>query len=431
MKHKTLFWIAILTGALSAIAFAAAAAATATAPIIGGSSYGTAVSISPDTEYSASIDNTTHKSDYFYFDAVPGEIVTMVFTSTTTFKSATFYLYDQNHVNYLAYQAVNSPERTYRFVYMGNNTTPTKYYFVVMSPGSGANTYTFRYEVDAQADVTSPGDAGDDSGTAKEITPGGDTTYAGNLLGWADKFDWYKFSAASGQIVTMTLTYTAYDGATPIPSLTYTVYDQSGTRSLGTGSLYTPGGAPVVFRWMSNSTLPSAYYLLLQVNISRPLTHYTLQVQMSQQQDAGKPGDAGDDFDTARSVTLSPQSPALYAAHNLLGGADSVDYYFLKLPTVDPFEQPVRYGFWIAPVIWPAGSGHLSATLYDAQRNQIPGLGGKINAPSMNVLSDEITVCGSNGCYVKITTGFTGYYQLHYSIHFAPIRFIKLPLLRK
>jgi hypothetical protein len=429
MKHNTLFWIAILAGALSALAFVTIAAAAASDPITGGSSFGTAVKINPDTEYSASINNTSHTSDYFYFDPVPGEIVTMVFTSTTTFKSATFYLYDQNHVTYLAYQAVNGTEQTYRFAYMGNNSTPTKYYFVVMSPGAGTNAYTFQYEVEAQADGGSPGDAGDVIATAKEITPGVDTTYTDNLLGFADHDDWYKISAVSGQIVTMTLTYPTYDGVAPIPTLRCIVYDQSGTTVLSDKSLYPPSGTPAVFQWMSNNTRPSAYYLHLYVNTYKGLAHYTLQVQLDQQDDANRPGDAGDDFDTARSVIFTSESPSLYATHNLLGASDSIDYYLVKLPTLDPYEPPVRYRYWIAPVHWPAESGHLTITLYDALRNQIPSLGGTINAPSMNTLSGEITACGSTGCYVKVTTGFTGYYQFQYSIHFAPIQLTYLPFL--
>ena len=69
MKRKSVFWIVILAGVLSALAFVAVAAAAT--PIIGGSSFGTAVSISPNTEYSASINNTSHTSDYFTFNAVP------------------------------------------------------------------------------------------------------------------------------------------------------------------------------------------------------------------------------------------------------------------------------------------------------------------------------------------------------------------------
>jgi hypothetical protein len=428
MKHKALFWIPILAGALSALAFLAAASVSV--PITGGDGYATAVAISPDTEYSASLD-TVHKNDYFYFNAAAGQSVTIVFTSTTTFQGATFYLYDQNHINYVAYQAVNGPEQSYRFVYMGNNTTPTKYYFVVTSPGYGTSVYTFWYEVNPQADGASPGDAGDTVDTARQITPGVNTTYAGNLLGFADVHDWYKISVSSGQIITLTVTYPTYDGESPIPSLRCIIHDQSGTSTLDDISLYPPSSTPEVFRWMSNSTQPSAYYLHLYVNAYRGLTYYTLQVELGQQVDAGVPGDAGDSFDTVRSVTLSSQSPDLYATHNLLGGADSVDYYLVKLPPVPPFEPPVRYGFWIAPEIWPAGSGYLSATLYDAQRNQISGLGGTINAPSMTMLSDEITACGSNGCYVKVTTNFTGYYQLHYSVRFAPIRFIYLPWMKK
>jgi hypothetical protein len=426
MKRKSLFWIAILAGVLSALAFVAAAAAAT--PITGGSSFGTAVSISPNTEYSASINNTSHTSDYFTFNAVPGQIVTVVFTSTTTFNSSGFYLYDQSHISSLAYKGVNGTEQTFQFVYMGNNTTPTKYYFVVKDPGSGANGYLFRLEIADQSDANAPGDAGDTAGTARVITPtpGASTTYSGNLLGYADDDDYFRIDAASGQIVTVTVTVLDYGTAS---MLRVYLTDQAST-SLDYGTIYAPDLTPKVFKWMSNNSGPSAYYLHFQGN-GNGLERYQFQIELGQQTDAALPGDAGDDFGTARVVTLTNVTPTLVAPRNMLGGSDSVDYYFIKLPPTGPFEAPIRYGFWIAPVDWPADSGYLSAVIYDAQRNQIPGLGGTIHAPSKNLLGNEITTCGSAGCYVKVTTGFSGYYQLQYSIRFAPIRFTYLPMIRK
>ena len=324
MKRESLFWIAILTGVLSALVFVAVAAAAT--PIIGGSSFGTAVSISPNTEYSASINNTSHTSDYFTFNAVPGQIVTVVFTSTTTFNSSGFYLYDQSHISSLAYKGVNGTEQTFQFMYMGNNTTPTKYYFVVMNPGSGSNAYTFRYEVGAQTDGGQTGDAGDTSGTARVITPGANTMYANNLLGFTDRDDWYRVNVVSGQIITATLIYDAYDGdPNYTPTLFYTVLDQTGTHSLASRSLAGPSGVQAVYRWISSNTEPSAYYFHLSHNGSKAdLVHYSLQVQLGRQVDAGQPGDAGDTSGTARVIT--PGANTMYA-NNLLGFTDRDDWY--------------------------------------------------------------------------------------------------------
>ncbi len=68
------------------------------------------------------------------------------------------------------------------------------------------------------------------------------------------------------------------------------------------------------------------------------------------------------------------------------------------------------------PVEWPEGSGYLEIDFYDAQRNPLSGLGGSITAPSVKPFTANITDCGADGCYVHISSGYSGYYQLQYEL---------------
>ncbi len=556
MKRPLILFGAILVSLLSVV-FIALAAPAAT-PIVGGSSFGTAVAITPGVDYSAAISDTGHTQDYFYFNVSPGQIVTVFFTTTTTWSQAAFYLYDQAHINPLNNLTLYSTEQTGQFEYMGNRTTPTRYYFVVDTPGAGTNEYLFRLEVANQSDANGASDAGDTAGTATVITPtlGVSTTYAGNLLGYADTDDYFRFTAASGQIVTITVTVLDYDG---LGMLNVELTDQA-FASLDNATLYSPDVAPRVFRyisnnsapsayylrfysgggsghecyqfqielgqqtdsgqtgdagdtvptarlitptlgvsttyasnllgyadahdyfrlnaasgqlitvtvtvldygglgmlnfeltdqassvldsvtinapdvttkifkWMSNNSAPSAYYLRFYSGAGNGLERYRFQIELGQQTDAATPGDAGDDFDTARVVTLTDLAPSLTATRNLLGGADEADYFLIKLPPV-VFDEPLTpYGFMLEPIVWPQNTGHLTIEFFDALRNPIAGLGGTLTAPSKSVLSRIITNCGSDGCYVHVTSGYTGYYQLQYALRVNPIRFVYLPVI--
>ena len=56
-------------------------------------------------------------------------------------------------------------------------------------------------------------------------------------------------------------------------------------------------------------------------------------------------------------------------------------------------------------------------------------MGGTLTAPSKSILSRVITNCGSGGCYVPITSDYSGYYQLQYALRVNPIRFVYLPVI--
>ena len=298
------------------------------------------------TMYANNLLGYSDGDDWYRVNVVSGQIITATITfdaydGTGAAPSLRYEVLDQTGTNALGTSGWLSPSGVPGvFRWISNNTQPSVYYFHLFHNMSKPDLvhYSLRVQLDQQVDAGQAGDAGDTSGTARVITPGASTMYANNLLGFTDSDDWYRVNAVSGQIITATLTYDAYDGpAGNAPTLRYDVFDQTGTHSLAYFTLGGPSAVPAVYRWISSNTEPTAYYFHLSHNMSKPdLVHYSLQIQLDQQVDAGQLGDAGDDFNTARSVTLSSQSPSLNATHNLLGGSDSVDYYFIKLPAYGP-----------------------------------------------------------------------------------------------
>jgi hypothetical protein len=400
-----------------------------TTPIIGGSGFATAVVVSPDIEYSGTVSGT-HTNEYFYFDVSPGQIATIAFTSTTTWGGgASFRLWDQNHVNAFKSLYVGGASQANQFLYVGNSTTPSRYYFQAQVNGATSNAYLFQISIADQTDGNMTGDAGDTAPAARIITPTLDsiTTYS-STMGNVDNLDWFRINAASGQIISVTVRVLDYGGAT---TLSPYLADQASV-GLATASINTPDTTPRTLEWMSNNTAPSAYLLRLtsSANNGQPM-RYRFDVELHQQNDANTAGDAGDDFDAARVVTLTKASPTLDAPGNLLGAADDNDYLLIKLPEVGIGESIPRYRIFITPLAWPGPSGYLKVQFYDAQRNPINSLGGTINAPSTSPYNAEITRCASNGCYVRLSSGFSGYNPIRYAVRVVPIVYVYLPFLVK
>lgn len=132
-----------------------------TTPIVGGNGFATAVVAAPDIEYSATVSGT-HTNDYFYFDVSPGQIATVAFTSTISWGSgASFRLWDQNHVSAFKSLYVGGSSQANQFLYVGNSTTPTRYYFQAVVNGVALNAYLFQISLADQADGDTTGDAGD------------------------------------------------------------------------------------------------------------------------------------------------------------------------------------------------------------------------------------------------------------------------------
>ena len=299
MKHRKLC-LSVAVGVLLSTIVVATAAPAAPTPIVGGNSFGTAVQISPTVEYIGGVSNT-HTSDYFYFTVSPGQIVTVTFSSTANWANTAFFnLYNQAQTQLGPNISFNGASQANQFVWMGNNTTPTKYYFkVANSPSIGLNQYLF-------------------------------------------------------------------------------------------------------------------------------------QVTIADQTDGGSTGDAGDDLNSARVIALSTVTPTLAAPGNLLGASDTDDYFLIKLPPLLPFEQPVPYRFYLNATSWPAVAGYnIRLYAFDSQKNPLPSLGKIINNPSATVFSEDITNCGSDGCYFQVHTGFptNRYYPVVYTIRAAPTYFLYLPLI--
>lgn len=426
MKRTYLLLLAAMSALLGTLVVATAAPASPT-PIVGGSDFGTAVVVSSGVEYIATVSNT-HSADYFYFDVTPGRIATIQFTSTTAWSgSAAFTLWDQAHVSALRYKSVSGASEANEWVYLGNHTTPTRYY-VKSANISGHNQYLIRIATADQTDGGQTGDAGDSLATATALTPtvGGITSYPNNRLGNKDTDDWFRITSASGQIISLTVTISDWGGATAL--LLY-LDDELGTQR-DYDSVNSPNQTSEVLSWVSNNTTPSAYLLRAYAsnNSDRPLV-YSLAVQLSQQSDGGLPGDAGDTFGSARVISLTSDTPALSAPGNLLAASDKDDYFLIKLPPVPQFEAPVPYRFFLNVTTWPPTSSFIRLYVYDAQQNPLASLGKIISAPSTTVFSEEVTTCGSDGCYFRLQTGYAGNNPVVYTIAAKPMRFVYIPLL--
>lgn len=202
---------------------------------------------------------------------------------------------------------------------------------------------------------------------------------------------------------------------------------------MDTDTLSSPNITSDVLSWVSNNSSPSAYLLkvIATINTDNPLV-YKFDVQMSQQNDGGAPGDAGDNFDSARTIAMSPLNPSLTVSGNLLAAAEKDDYFLIKLPQTPVEEVPARYWFEVGANNWPSAcSSYIRLYVYDWQRNPLTSLGKIINAPSTAIFTEEVTNCGSDGCYFRVYSGYSGNNPVSYTIRAAPIRFLSVPLVIK
>jgi hypothetical protein len=127
-------------------------------------------------------------------------------------------------------------------------------------------------------------------------------------------------------------------------------------------------------------------------------------------------------------ISLTSGTPALNAPGNLLAAADKDDYFLIKLPPLDPFQQPVPYQLYLNVTKWPVTNSLIRLYVYDAQQNPLTNLGKVINAPSSTVFSEDVTTCGSDGCYFRLQTGYAGNNPVVYTIATKPVYFLYLPL---
>ena len=167
-------------------------AAPEATPIVGGTSFATAVAVTAGIDYTGNISNTTHAVDVFYLDVQPGQIIRVDIASGVVWDSgAEFQLHDQDHINPLKNQALYAAERSLIFNYMGNTTQPTRYYLRIASLGGGSKDYEFKFTVSNQNDAGVSGDAGDSSDAPRLLTPGLGTVanYSGTIS-HADNEDW-------------------------------------------------------------------------------------------------------------------------------------------------------------------------------------------------------------------------------------------------
>ena len=366
--------------------------------------------------------------DWYKFSVAPGSIVTVTVSHLNPVGGRIDVAFQDQGQNGLGTDYLqNSHPGPAVFVYMSNNTAPSAYY-VHLSAGGGNPIlrYQIRIEIGRQADLGVTGDAGDTFATGQAITPtmGITTTYPQGLLGYQDQDDYYRIKAVSGEIITVTFTHLD----PTVARIDVQLMDQA-SIVLGQDYIQDNHSDPVTLQWMANNSTPSTYYLHVSTGGgTHDYVRYEIQVALGQQSDAGVAGDAGDGFGPARLIALTPPKPTLVASRNLLGGSDTDDYYLVKLPDPGFGQPPIPYRFYLVPVEWPEGAGYLGIEFYDAQRNALSDLGGSITAPSVKPFTANITDCGADGCYVHITSGYSGYYQLQYELRVVPPRCVFLGL---
>ena len=204
----------------------------------------------------------------------------------------------------------------------------------------GTGTYSFNVRVgpgSIQNDANSGGDAGNTFGTATEVNVSG--YYSGQIVG-GDPEDWYRFFAASGDTIVLTV-YDTFDSVAEI-------WDPFvAMRGVGDEPPSASVFADVTGEWRSRirpySTGTGSYNFTVQLQPGRP------------QNDANSGRDAGNTFDAAILVLAGTHSGEL-------AFGDSEDWYRIALEAgrrvevlvrdtfdsivqiYDPFRVPQGYG---------------------------------------------------------------------------------------
>lgn len=300
---------------------------TESTPIVGGTSFSGAAQISPDVQYNSTV-STNATDDFFYFDVTPGQIATVDFISAVTWSGqAYFSLFDQLHVNALANAVfISTQEQPGQFIFVGNNTTPTRYYFRVQGDGA-VKDFLFKVTLADQVDGGVASDAGDTSATARIITqPVGATATLTGSIGSKDTEDWYRINVAAGQRISVTSRILDY-GAQQYSNYVY-LYDAANAASFITYNQHNkPDLEPKTVEWMGNSIASNAYLIRFtkQEWPSGVPLRYQIDVLVTDQSDSGPLGDAGDTAATARIIT--PTLGILTTYTGTTGQKDADDWF--------------------------------------------------------------------------------------------------------
>lgn len=395
-------------------------------PITGGASYGAATAITAGITYSSAHTTANAVKSIYFLDVAPGERVTVTASSSVVWPSGTvyFYWYDQDHVSYLDYVGVSGAEQTKTLSWMGNSTTPTRYYLLVEGPSTTpANPYVYTFTVarEAQHDGGAANDAPETGVNARTLTQAlnSTVTYTGTL-GHHDLNDYYSIPAVSGQIISVSLNFDDYGANTTLYAY---IYDAANTSTYLSSYLTfrTPDKAPQTLNWMSNAAKPGAYVIRVGDTgaTNGKSARYSFSVTLSQQSDAGAVGDAGDDFDTARLI-----DDKTVADTNALGQSDKKDFYKIGLP-----DGTKTFGLIVAPPNWAGKTiGYLKIQKYSATRALL-GPAVYLQAPQLAPAIIDITGCVD--CFVSVEDQTNGTERTGYSLSVKAPNFVFIPIVRK
>lgn len=302
-----------------------------------GGTFGTALNITPPvgvtTTYSSNyLSGASDSEDWYKFDAVPGQTLTLTVTYQSWAGSGSdwldYELYDQTCITQLD-SGTLSPLGAGTIYWHANNSYPASYCLKMQSSTGGPFTLAYQFKIGLQqhSDGGQVGDAGDEWSTARSLAPavGSATTYANNTLGGSDTVDWYRFSAAPGQILALTVSYLSIIAETSSsPWLDFELYEQTCVDQLDGDWMDIRGEATIY--WHANNSQPTSYCLKVYRGSAsdNPLT-YQFKIDIQQGSDGYQVGDAGDTWDKAR-VIAPPLGTTTYA-NNTLGRSDTEDWY--------------------------------------------------------------------------------------------------------
>jgi hypothetical protein len=222
--------------------------------------------------------------DYYCFTMSAGQYFNVVF-NVTALSEAQFKIYNpaQSYIDGSGTIAAGAPGFALQYT-LGQADAGTYYFYVAGGPAN----YSINFTVSDQFDAGQLGDAGDTLITARTITPG---TY----VGWAadlDEDDYYKFEIPNGGKLNVTFT----TGTSHLEQAKLTLYKPDGNY-LNSTTWLNPGLSSSIRHTTADNT-GGIYGLLAETQGN----NYTININITMQDDVGSGGDISGDINTAHLV---------------------------------------------------------------------------------------------------------------------------------
>lgn len=340
-------------------------------------SFAQAELITPGT-YSGTVDESSDYDDYYKIVVSAGQTINANVTPAASLQ-VWFGLYDPTQTEVKS-DAPNMGVMA-EFSWTTNSAQASYTYYILVEASSGSGAYTLNVSLISQNDGNSGGDAGDTFDTATQLTST-NATYPGFLKD-LDLNDYYKLTLTAGQTISV--------NATPTSTLQVWLglYDPARNQKVSDSPNM---GLMASVSWTTNSAQASYTYYVL-VYVGNGYGHYSMEVAIVGQDDAGSGGDAGDTVDT-------PTPLATGTFYGLLKDDDINDCYRLV--------KNVTAGQSLYVTVIPSAAQALQVYIYDEAKNQQNY--GTANPGVAVVLS--IKAQSTQLYYIRVNSGSKGNYTM-------------------